>query len=126
VRFDFLKRDLLFMSDDAQRDQTAALVRITPNLRAVLAAHVALQLMDRRCLRSAHDVDGNSLIRVAAKAFHFEVAVTSVESIAERRRRLRRPLKTEHSFVPRLDGKPVGGLPRLGSPHSAEARIDAP
>ena len=56
VRFDFLKRDLLFMSDDAQRDQMAALVRITPNLRAVLAAHVALQLMDRRCLRSAHDV----------------------------------------------------------------------
>jgi hypothetical protein len=29
--------------------------------------------MDRRCLRSPHDVEGNGLVRVAAKAADFEV-----------------------------------------------------
>ena len=37
-------------------------------------AHVALQFMDWRCLRSPHDVEGNGLVGVAAKAFHFEIA----------------------------------------------------
>ena len=63
----------------------AALVRIAPNLRAVLAAHVALQFMDRRRLRSAHDVERDGLVRVAAKAFHFEIAVPGVDRVAERR-----------------------------------------
>ena len=48
----------------------AALERIAANLRTVLAAHVAFQFMDRRCLRSPHDVEGNGLMRVAAKALH--------------------------------------------------------
>ena len=30
--------------------------------------------MDRRCLRSPHDIERNGLMRVAAKAFHFEIA----------------------------------------------------
>ena len=36
------------------------------------------------------DVEGNGLMRVAAKAFHFEIAIARVESIAERGRWLRR------------------------------------
>jgi hypothetical protein len=50
-----------------QRDEVAALVRISPHLRAVAAAHVAFEFMDRRCLRSPHDVEGNGLVGVAAK-----------------------------------------------------------
>ena len=60
----------------AQRHQMAALVGIAPDLRAVLAAHVAFQFMDRRCLRSPHDVEGDGLMRVAAKASDFEIADT--------------------------------------------------
>jgi hypothetical protein len=53
----------------SQRHQTAALVWIAPHFGAVLAAHVAFEFMDRRCLRSPLDVEGNLLMRVAAKAF---------------------------------------------------------
>jgi hypothetical protein len=40
----------------AQRNKVAALVRIASNLRAILAAHVSLKLMDRRRLWSPHDL----------------------------------------------------------------------
>ena len=63
----------------------AALVRIASDLRAVLAPHVALQLMDRRCLRPPDDVQGNGLVGVAAEAPHFEVIVARVERVAEGR-----------------------------------------
>jgi hypothetical protein len=70
-------------------------------------AHVALQLMDRRCLRSPHDVEGNGLMRVATKAFHFEIAEPGVDRVTQRGRWLRRTLKAEHALVPRLDREPV-------------------
>ena len=54
----------------------AALVGMAPDFGALAAAHVAFEFMDRRCLRSAHDVQRNGLMRVASKAFHFEVANT--------------------------------------------------
>ena len=41
--------------------------------------------MDRRCLRSPHDVERNGLVRVAAKAFHFEIAKPGVDRVAQRR-----------------------------------------
>ena len=66
----------------AQRDQMAALVGIAPDYGALAAAHVALQFMDRRRLRSAHDVEGNRLVRVAAKAFHIEIAKPGVDRVA--------------------------------------------
>jgi hypothetical protein len=47
----------------------AAFVRIAPDFGALAAPHVALKLVNRRCLRSPHDVEGNGLMRVAAKAF---------------------------------------------------------
>jgi hypothetical protein len=43
-----------------------------------------------------------TVVGVAAKAFHFEVAKPGVNCIAQRRRRLRRTLKAEHALVPRL------------------------
>jgi hypothetical protein len=40
--------------------------------------------MDRRRLRSPHDVKRDRLVRVAAKAFHFEVAIARIERVTER------------------------------------------
>ena len=71
------------------------------------------QLMDWRRLRSPDDVQRHRLMRVAAQAFHFEVAVPGVNRIAQRRRRLRRPLEAEHPLIPGLAGQTVGGLARL-------------
>src|SRR5258707_76817 len=99
-----------------QRDQMAPLVRIAPDFGALAAAHVTFEFMDRRCLRSPHDVEGNGLMCVAAKAFHFEIAVPRVERVAQRGRWLRRTLKAEHALVLRLDGEPVGFLAGVGRP----------
>jgi len=71
--------------------------------------------VDWRRFRSPHDIEGNGLMRVAAKAFHFEIAVPGIERVTERRRRLRRTLKAEHALVPRGDGEPVGFLTCFGS-----------
>jgi hypothetical protein len=60
----------------------AAPVGIAPDFRAVLAAHVAFQFMDRRCLRSPHDVEGNRLMRVAAEAADLKIEVACIEDIA--------------------------------------------
>ena len=54
-----------------QRDQMAALVRIAPTYEQSL--HLAFQFVDRRCFRSPYDVEGHGLMRVATKAFDFEV-----------------------------------------------------
>ncbi len=55
-------------------------------------------------------------MRIAAEALHFEIEVTGVECIAERGGRLRRSLKSEHPFVPRFAGEPIGFLTCLGGP----------
>jgi hypothetical protein len=49
--------------------------------------------MDRRRLRSPHNVEGNGLMCVAAKAFHFEIAVSGIKRVTKRGRWLRRTLK---------------------------------
>src|SRR6188472_990657 len=64
-------------------------------------------------LEGVRDVEGNSLMRVAAKTFHFETPKARIERVAQRRRWLRRTLKPKYALVPRLDGKPVGFLARL-------------
>jgi hypothetical protein len=96
-----------------QRDQMAPLVRIAAYLRAILAPHVALQLVNRRRLRPPHDVERDGLVRVAAKALHLEIRVPGVERVTERGRWLRRSLEGQHSLLPRLAGQPVGLLARL-------------
>jgi hypothetical protein len=55
--------------------------------------------MDGSCLRPAHDVEGNTLMRVAAQAFHLEIAKPGIDRIAQRGRWLRRTLKAEHALV---------------------------
>jgi len=60
----------------------APLVRVAANLRAVLAAHVAFQLMDWRGLPTAHNVELNGLVGVTAKAPDFEIAVSRIECVA--------------------------------------------
>ena len=59
----------------------AALVGIASNLRPILAAHVPFQFMDRRGFRSPHDVQGDGLMRVAAEASDFEIAVSRIERV---------------------------------------------
>jgi hypothetical protein len=46
----------------------APLIGIAAYLRAILAPHIALQLMDRCRLRPSHDVEGDRPMRVAAEA----------------------------------------------------------
>jgi hypothetical protein len=65
----------------------APLVRIAPHLRAVLPPHITFQLVDRRCLRAPHDIERDSLVRVAAEAPDFEIGVPRIERVTERRRR---------------------------------------
>ena len=88
----------------------APLEGIAPHFGALATAHVAFEFMDRRCLRSPHDVERHGLVRVAAEAFYFEIAKPGVDGVAQRGRWLRRTLKAEHALVPRLDGEPVGFL----------------
>ena len=102
----------------------APLVRIAPDLRAVLAPHVALQLMDWRCLRSPHDAESNGLVSVAAKAFHFEIAIPGVERVTQRRRWLRRSLTTPRRRAGRLPcGLPSRALPPPGSMRRRWSRV---
>src|SRR6516162_7580921 len=90
-----------------KRHQMAALVWIAPHLRAVLASHVALQLMDRRCLRAAHDAERDRLMRVTAETADLNIEVTRVERVTQARRGLGRPLEGEHALGPCLAGEIV-------------------
>ena len=94
----------------------ATLERIALLARAILAAHVALQFMDRRPLRSPDNIERDGLMGLAAEALHFEVAVAGVERIAEGRGRLCRSLEGEHAGVPGLTGEPVGVPAALSCP----------
>ena len=98
----------------------APLARIASHLRTVLAPHVALKLVDRRRLRSPHDVQGDGLVGVATGTADFEIIVPRIERIPQRRRRLRRSLRPgqpvsllaglARSLSRRTDGRAVDGL----------------
>jgi hypothetical protein len=49
-------------------------------------------------------------VRVAAKAFDFEIEIPGVERVSERREWLGRSLKAEHTLVPGLAGEPISLL----------------
>jgi hypothetical protein len=91
----------------------AALVRVATDLRAILAAQVAFQFVDRRRLRPANDIQRHRLVGIAAEAADLEIKISGVERVAERRRRLRRALKPKHALIPGYAGEPVGVLARL-------------
>jgi len=61
-----------------------------------------------------HDIQRDRLMRVASKAFDFEIEITSVEGVAEGRGGLSRSLKAEHALVPGPTSEPIGFLARLG------------
>jgi hypothetical protein len=88
----------------------APLVRIAPDWRAIPASHVALKLVNGRDLRSAHDIQGDRLMGVAAETSDFEIEISGVEGVAETRRWLSRSLETEHTLVP-SDACQNGQLP---------------
>jgi len=96
----------------------ATLVRIAAHLRAVLAAHVPFQFVNRRRLRSPHDVEGNRLMRVAAETTNLKIAVSRVKRVAQRRRWLRWTLERQHPLVRRFAGQAVGLLASLCSARS--------
>jgi len=91
-----------------------ALIGITPNLRAVLAAHVPLQFVDGRHLRPADDVQGHRLVGVAAKAADLKVEISRVQRVAEAGRGLSRSFETQHALVPGDTRQTVSFLPSLG------------
>src|SRR4029077_13510424 len=91
----------------------ATLERIAPHSRAILAAHVSFQLVDRRRLVPPHDVERHGLMRVTPEAADFEIGVPGVQGIAQRRRWLGRSLVPEHTVIPRFAGELVSFLTRL-------------
>jgi hypothetical protein len=64
-------------------------------------------------LRPPDDIERYRLVRVAAKTTDLKIAVTGVEGITDRRRRLHRSFVTEHPHVPRLATKTIGLLARV-------------
>jgi hypothetical protein len=58
----------------------APLVRIAAHLRAILASHIALQLMDRRRLRAPHDIERHRLVGVAAEATDLQIDVPALRA----------------------------------------------
>lgn len=63
----------------------AALIRIAADLAAILAAHVSLELVNRRRLRPADNIEGNRLMGTAPEAFDFEIAIAGVQRVPKRR-----------------------------------------
>jgi|SRR4051812_25733067 len=94
----------------------AALIRIAPHLRTVVAPHVTLKLVDVGALRSADDAERDGRMRVAAQTADFKIAVASIERVRQRWRRLGWPVEAEHPEIPRLAGELVGLLAGLFGP----------
>jgi hypothetical protein len=66
-----------------QCHKVATLVGISSNLRTILAAHVAFQFVDRGRFRSANDVQGHGLVRIAAKTANLKIEVSGVQGVAK-------------------------------------------
>ena len=101
----------------------------SPHLRAVLATHVALQLVDLCCLRPANDVERDGRMRVTAETTDFKIAVASIEGVAKRGCWLGGPLKPSirKSTPRRRAGRPLCALlsharPTFGSSCRREIR----
>jgi hypothetical protein len=65
----------------------AALIGIAPDLRAILAPHVSLKLMDRGRLRPAHNIQGNTATEnstkpVTVKIHHAGIAIVDQFTLA--------------------------------------------
>ena len=69
----------IFLTHSA--NEIAALIGIAAQLRAILAAHAALQFVDWRHLRLPNDVECDRLMCIAAEAADAEIAVARVQRV---------------------------------------------
>jgi hypothetical protein len=81
--------------------------------------------MDRCGLWTADNIERHRLMRVASEAANLKVAVARVEGIAERGRRLRRPLKPSIRWFQATQASLSASL-RASFARCAEARIELP
>ena len=88
-------------------------IGIAPNLRAILAPHVAFELVDGSGLRPANDVQRHRLVRVAAEAANLKIKVSGIQRIAQSWRWLGGSPVPEHTLVPSHAGEPVRLLSRV-------------
>src|SRR5262249_33550996 len=91
----------------------AALIGIATQLRAVAAAHVALELVDWRCLGPANDIERHGLVSIATEAADFEIAIACVQRVADSRRWLCWPLVAKHALVPGIACDSISIFARL-------------
>ena len=103
----------------------APLVGVTPDLRTILASHVPFQFVDGRHLGTPDYVQRHRLMRVAAKAFDFEIEIARVERVTQCWRGLGRSLKAELRWFQALQASRSACL-RASAARAAVARIDAP
>jgi hypothetical protein len=87
---------------------------ISPDLRAILTSHVTLQLVDRRSLWPADNVQRHRPVGVAAEAADLKVEISRVQRVAEAGRGLSRSFESEHALVPGDTRQTVSFLPSLG------------
>jgi hypothetical protein len=66
---------------------------IDPRPGPILAAHVALQFVDRGRLRPANDVDYHGLMRLTAEAANLKISIVCIQRFAESGGRLGRALE---------------------------------
>ena len=90
-----------------------ALVGITAGLGTRPATHPLFKLPDGRLSRAPQRRKIDGAVRVAASAFDFEVSEAGVQSVANRRGRLRGAAVASHPIVPGVAGRDIGGEPRL-------------
>jgi hypothetical protein len=98
----------------AQRDKMAPLVGITPNLRAVLTAHVALQFVDGRRLWPTDNVPRHRLVGVRSRGSGPQGRDISRSARRRGWKRLSRAFESEHALVPGDTRQTVSVLPSLG------------
>ena len=103
----------------------AALVRIAAHFRAVLAPHVAFQLMDWRRLGPPHDVEGDGLMGIAAEAADFEIGVPPLIASPSAGDGCAGPLKASMRFVHASQAS-LSASRRASAPRSAAIRTEVP
>ena len=103
----------------------AALIRIAPHRRAVFAAHVPFQLVDRCRLRPPHDVERDGLVRVAPKAADFKIEVARIERVARAGEGCAGPLKASMRLVQASQAS-LSASCRASAARSAAMRTEVP
>jgi hypothetical protein len=102
-----------------------ALIGIAGHLRAVFASHIALQLVDRRRLLPAHDVERNSLMSVAAETADLKIDVPALSASPSVGDGCAGPLKSSMRLVQASQASLSASL-RASAARSAATRTEVP